>query len=88
MRGRDERVPLESPVQVDDACWRGRSRGGKRRRWSAGKTLFAAAAEVTRDGRPHKLRMSRVRGSCDAGPFAISSRARASNPTGWPASAA
>ena len=29
---------------------------------AAGKTPFVAAVEVTVDGRPHKLRMSRVKG--------------------------
>ncbi len=32
----DERVPLVSPVQVDDACLRGQSSGGKRGRVTAG----------------------------------------------------
>ena len=62
MRERDERVPLEGIVQVDDAYWGGQRRGGKRGRGAAGKTPFVAAVEVTVEGRPHKLRMSRVKG--------------------------
>ena len=42
MRERDERVPLEGLVQVEDS----------------GKTPFVAAIEVTVDGRPEKLRAS------------------------------
>ena len=61
MRERDERVPLAGIVQVDDAYWGGQ-RHGQRGRGAAGKTPFVAAVEVTADGRPHKLRMSCVKG--------------------------
>ncbi len=62
MRERDERVALEGPVQVDHACWGGPGHGGKGGCGAAGKTLLVAVAEVTRDGRPPELRMSRVKG--------------------------
>ena len=60
MKERDETRPLGSWVQLDDAYWGGQRRGGKCGRGAPGKTPFVAAAELNREGRPVRMRLSRV----------------------------
>ena len=62
MKERDDDRPLEGPVQIDDAYWGGERRGGKRGRGAPGKTPFLAAVQCTEDGRPLRLRLTRVQG--------------------------
>ena len=47
-------------MQLDDAYWGGERRGGKRGRGAPGKTPFVAAVELNREGRPVRMRLSRV----------------------------
>ncbi|AKS23120.1 MAG: Transposase [Leptospirillum sp. Group II 'C75'] len=62
MKERDDALPLSGPVQIDDAYWGGERRGGKRGRGAPGKTPFLAAVQCTEEGRPLRLRLTRVRG--------------------------
>ena len=62
MRQRDDSQPLGGTVELDDAYLGGESAGGKRGRGAEGKTPFVAAAEVSEDGRPLRLRLSVVKG--------------------------
>ena len=55
-------MPLRGIVQADDACRGGERTGGKRGRAAAGKTPFAAAVQVTADGKPERMRASSVAG--------------------------
>jgi len=48
-------------VQLDDAYWGGRRRGGKRGRGARGKTPFIVAVQTDQRGRPHRARLSRLR---------------------------
>lgn len=61
-RGAARHVGAQVRYLLVYAYWGGQRRGGKRGRGAAGKTPFVAAVEVTVDGRPHKLRMCRVKG--------------------------
>ena len=58
MRERDDSQPLRGIVEIDDAY----PSGGKRGRGAARKTPFVAAAQVSADGRPERLRLSPVAG--------------------------
>lgn len=60
MKERDDERPLEGLVQIDDAYWGGERRGGKRGRGAPGKTPFLAAVQCTEDGRPLRIRLTRV----------------------------
>ena len=60
MKERDDTRPLGGWVQLDDAYWGGERRGGKRGRGAPGKTPFVAAVELNREGRPVRMRLSRV----------------------------
>ena len=60
MKERDDTRPLGGRVQLDDAYRGGERRGGKRGRGASGKTPFVAAVELDREGRPMRLRLSRV----------------------------
>ena len=60
MKERDDTRPLGGWVQLDDAYWGGERRGGKRGRGAPGKTPFVAAVEFNREGRPVRMRLSRV----------------------------
>jgi ribosomal protein L37AE/L43A len=53
--------PLEGRIEMDDAYLGGERGGGKRGRGSPGKTPFVAAVETTADGKPHRLKLVRVR---------------------------
>ncbi len=52
---------LRGLVQLDDAYWGGRRRGGKRGRGARGKTPFLVAVQTDRRGRPRRARLSRLR---------------------------
>ena len=60
MKERDDTRPLGGSVQLDDAYWGGERHGGKRGRGAPGKTPFVAAVELNREGRPIRMRLSRV----------------------------
>ena len=62
MRERDDSQPLGGIVEMDDAYLGGEAVGGKRGRGAARKTPFLAAAQVSEDGRPQRLRLSPVVG--------------------------
>ena len=62
MKERDDTRPLGGWVQLDDAYWGGQRRGGKTGRGAPGKTPFVAAVELNDEGRPMRLRLSRVGG--------------------------
>ena len=62
MRERDDSQPLGGFVELDDAYLGGEASGGKRGRGAARKTPFLAAAQVSEDGRPQRLRLSPVVG--------------------------
>ena len=59
MRERDDSQPLRGIVELDDAYLGG---GGKRGRGAARKSPILAAARVSADGRPERLRLSPVSG--------------------------
>ena len=61
MLERDQDKPLTGErIEVDDAYIGGERSGGKRGRGSAGKTPFVAAVETTAEGRPVRVKFSRV----------------------------
>jgi len=60
MKERHDTRPLGGWVQLDDAYWGGARHGGKRGRGAPGKTPFVAAVEVNGEGRPTRMRLSRV----------------------------
>ena len=62
MREREDSQPLRGIVELDDAYLGGETSGGKRGRGAAGKTAFLAAAQVSAEGRPERLRLSPVGG--------------------------
>ena len=62
MKERDDTRPLGGWVQLDDAYWGGQRRGGKTGRGAPGKTPFVAAVELNDEGRPMRMRLSRVGG--------------------------
>ena len=62
MKERDDTRPLGGSVQLDDAYWGGERRGGKSGRGAPGKTPFVAAVELNEEGRPMRMRLSRVGG--------------------------
>ena len=62
MRERDDSQPLRGIVEIDDAYLGGETSGGKRGRGAERKTPFVAAAQVSADGRPERLRLSPVAG--------------------------
>lgn len=53
---------LSGTVQIDDAYWGGRRRGGKRGRGAQGKTPLLAAVETDAAGRPRRMSFNRVSG--------------------------
>jgi len=61
MLEREMLKPLEGRIEMDDAYLGGERGGGKRGRGSPGKTPFVAAVETTEDGKPHRLKLVRVR---------------------------
>ena len=62
MRERDDSQPLRGIVEIDDAYLGGETSGGQRGRGAERKTPFVAAAQVSADGRPERLRLSPVAG--------------------------
>ena len=61
MLERDQDKPLTGErIEVDDAYIGGERSGGKRGRGSAGKTPFVAAVETTAEGKPVRVKFSRV----------------------------
>lgn len=62
MREREDSQPLRGIVELDDAYLGGETSGGKRGRGAARKTAFLAAAQVSAEGRPERLRLSPVGG--------------------------
>lgn len=62
MLERDAGRQLKGLVQLDDAYWGGRRRGGKRGRGTRGKTPFVAAVETDAAGRPRRMSFNRVKG--------------------------
>ncbi len=62
MRERDDSQPLRGWVEIDDAYLGGEATGGKRGRGADRKQPFVAAAQVSEQGRPERLRLSPLRG--------------------------
>ena len=62
MKERDDTRPLGGWVPLDDAYWGRQCRGGKTGRGAPGKTPFVAGVELNREGRPVRMRLSRVGG--------------------------
>lgn len=62
MLERENRQPLTGRIEVDDAYWGGKRRGGKRGRGAPGKQSFVAAVETTEDGHPLFMKCSAVKG--------------------------
>ncbi len=62
MRERDDSQPLHGIVEVDDAYLGGEASGGKRGRGAERKTPFVAAAQVSADGHPERLRLTPLPG--------------------------
>ncbi|MGR5239247.1 IS1595 family transposase, partial [Vibrio alfacsensis] len=60
MKEFDDKQSLEFIVQLDDAYWGGKSKGGKRGRGAAKKVPFIAAVEVNEERHPIYMRMSVV----------------------------
>jgi len=66
MLERDATKPLTGRVEIDDAYLGGERSGGKRGRGAPGKTPFVAAVETTPEGKPVRLKLSRVTSFCSA----------------------
>src|SRR5262249_41080742 len=62
MLERDGQKPLSGNVEIDDAYWGGKKKGGKRGRGSQNKTPFLAAVEKDADNRPIHIKLSVVFG--------------------------
>lgn len=61
MMERDADKQLEGRVEMDDAYLGGRRSGGKRGRGSASKVPFVAAVETSKDGKPTRIKLRRVK---------------------------
>ncbi|EGQ9107936.1 IS1595 family transposase [Vibrio parahaemolyticus] len=61
MKERDDRVPLDGYIQLDDAYWGGVRRGSKGRQ-AKGKQPFVAAVALNEQYHPIKMRFSAVKG--------------------------
>ena len=61
MLERDAKKKLDGRIEMDDAYLGGRRSGGKRGRGSPGKRPFVASVETTRDGRPKRVHLRRVK---------------------------
>lgn len=57
---RDARTPLDGPVHLDDSYIGGARSDGTTGRGASGKTPFLAAVQIAADGKPHRLKFSRV----------------------------
>lgn len=62
MKERDDNQSLNNFILLDDAYWGGKKQDGVRGRGATGKTPFVASVCLTRNGRPDRMRMSRVTG--------------------------
>ena len=62
MLERDAQKPLSGNVEIDDAYWGGKKKGGKRGRGSENKTPFLAAVEKNADNHPIHIKLSVVFG--------------------------
>ena len=62
MLERDAGRQLKGLVQLDDAYWGGRRRGGKRGRGTRGKRPFVAAVETDAAGFPRRMSLNCVKG--------------------------
>ena len=60
MLERDASRQLIGRVEIDDAYLGGERSGGKRGRGAAGKTPFVAPVEISRDGKPVRIKLGRV----------------------------
>jgi hypothetical protein len=58
----DAQKPLSGNVEIDDAYWGGKMKGGKRGRSSENKTPFLAAVEKDADNHPIHIKLSVVFG--------------------------
>lgn len=61
MLERDANKPLKGRVEMDDAYLGGQRSGGKTGRGSPGKMPIVAAVETTRDGKPVRLKIRRIK---------------------------
>lgn len=61
MLEREKEQPLSSKIELDDAYWGGKKKGGKRGRGSENKVPFVAALEKTQDNKPHRIKLSVVK---------------------------
>ena len=57
---RDAGKPLEGPVHLDDSYIGGARSDGTTGRGASGKTPFLAAVQIAEDGKPHRVKFSRV----------------------------
>ncbi len=62
MLERENQQPLAGRIELDDAYWGGKRRGGKRGRGAPGKHPFVAAVQTTEDGHPIRMKCSAVPG--------------------------
>ena len=62
MARREVDTRLDGRVEMDDAYLGGARPGGKRGRGAPGKTPFVAAVSTGPEGRPHKLKLTPVKG--------------------------
>jgi transposase-like protein len=62
MLEREAARQLSGLVQVDDAYWGGRRRGGKRGRGASGKRPFVAAIQTDAEGHPRRMSLNCVKG--------------------------
>lgn len=62
MKESDDKRQLEYIVQLDDAYWGGKGKGGKRGRGSMNKVPFIAAVALNEDHNPVYMRMTVVKG--------------------------
>ena len=61
MMERDELKPLDGRVEMDDAYPGGERSGGKRGRGAPGKMPIITAVETTKDGKPVRLKIRRIK---------------------------
>ena len=61
MMERDANKPLDGRVEMDDAYLGGQRSGGKRGRGSPGKKPIIIAVETTKDGKPVRLKIRRIK---------------------------
>ena len=62
MKDRDDQLPLDGTMLMDDAYWGGKKRDGKRGRGASGKMPLVAALSLSSKGHPLFLKLSHVNG--------------------------